>query len=332
MKRNLSVTILIILLLISIFFMDLIIAQDNKENSKRNYKIGVIIGGDTRRGKVNGLIDGLYNYGYTKDDFTIIIKNAQEDKEKLDLLARELIEEGVDIIVTTGTHETAAAKKYADDKRIPVVFIGVGCTVELGIVEDKISPSCYVTGVDSHYVELSGKRLEFLKRLVPETKDVLILYNSFTTPFGPSSEILYEAAEKLDVNLEIVSVTNPQEVNEAIKSNHSRFDGIMLMCSLLFETTIDDIVEASLTYKIPIIGVNETQVKKGLLAFYGSTNYREGFQASRLVVNILEGHDPRNIPIETPESLELHINVETAEALGVEIDYCKMTFVDKFVK
>ncbi len=332
MKRILLIFLLIVGLLISLFSIELIFSKFKNTSSNENYKIGIIVAGDTRLDKINGLVDGLYSYGYSEEDLEIIIENGNEDNEKIDLSAQELVDKDVDIIVTTGTYETSAAKKYAEDKNIPVVFIGVGCTVELGFVKDDISPGCNITGVDSHYVQLSGKRLEFLKRIVPDTKDVLILYNPTTTPFGPSSELLYEAADKLGVDLKLVSVTNTEEVLDAIKSNYNKFDGIMLMCSLLFETAIEDIVNASLKYKIPVIGVNETQVEKGLLAFYGSTNYNEGFQTARLVVNILEGQDPKHIPIETPENLELHINVETAKALGVEIDYSKMTFVDKFVK
>ncbi len=332
MKKSLVVFLLIILLAGAIFYKEKNIAQYVNRNTSPSYKIGVISATDDRLGKVYAMIEGLYSYGYNKEDLEIIIKTADGDKEKLDSIAQELVNKDVDIIITTGTFETSAAKKYADDKNIPIVFIGVSCTVELGFIQDKISPGCNITGVDSHYVQLSGKRLEFLKRIVPDTENVLILYNPLTTPFGPSSKLLYEAADKLQIKLELVPVTNRDEIIGAISNNHDKFDGIMLMCSLLFESTIEDIVDASLEYKIPVMGVNDIQVEKGILAFYGSTNYNEGFQSARLVANVLEGQDPRIIPIESPENLELHINLDTAKALDIEIDYSKMTFVDKFVK
>ncbi|HEY8362760.1 MAG TPA: ABC transporter substrate-binding protein [Tissierellaceae bacterium] len=332
MRRDLSIIFLILLLLISLLFIDIAVAKNEDSKYKTTHKIGVLVAGDTRMSKITGLIYGLYENGYNKGDFQIIIKNAKDDKGKLDLLSQELVNEDVDIIVTTGAFETLAVKKYAAEKGIPVVFIGVSCAVELGIVEDKISPGCNVTGVDSNYVRYSGKRLEFLKRLVPSTKKVLVIFNPLVTPFDPSSKIIYEAADKLDIDLVIMPATNGKEIVNLIKSKYNEFDGILLMCNLLLESTIKEVVKASLSYKIPIIGVTEAQVKKGLLAYYGSTNYSEGFQAARLVANILDGQEPENIPIETPESLELHINVKTAIDLGIEIDYSKMTFVDKFVK
>jgi len=333
MKKSITAIILLIVLLaISIPHMEKRFDKYINKGTNVKYRIGVITATDIRMGKVEAMIDGLYHYGYKKEELEIIIKNAKGDRSKLDSFAEELVEENVDIIITTGTFETSAAKRYADNKEIPIIFIGVSCTVELGFIDDIISPGCNITGVDSHYVRLSGKRLEFLKRIVPDTKNVLILYNPLTTPFGPSSKFLYEAADKLKIELELISVTNRDEIIETISENHTKFDGIMLMCSLLFESTIEDIVNASLEYKIPVMGINDTQVEKGILAFYGSTNYNEGFQSARLVANILEGQNPKIIPIESPENLELHINVDTAKALGIEIDYSKMTFVDKFVK
>ncbi|MBU5313005.1 ABC transporter substrate-binding protein [Tissierella carlieri] len=332
MRKRIAVFLSIILLVVFIFHIEKNFARYVNKNTNTKYKIGVISATDSRLGKVNAMIDGLYNYGYEKEDLEVIIKNADGDKDKIEPLVQELVKEKVDIIITTGTFETSAAKKYADKESIPIVFIGVGCTVELGFIQDNISPGCNITGVDSHYVQLSGKRLEFLKRIVPDTEDVLILYNPLTTPFGPSSKFLYEAADKLQIELELIPVTNRDEIIETISKNHDKFDGIMLMCSLLFESTIQDIVDASLEYKIPVMGVNDIQVEKGMLAFYGSTNYNEGLQSARLVANVLEGQDPKIIPIESPENLELHINVDTANALGIEIDYSKMTFVDKFVK
>lgn len=306
--------------------------QTNAEiREEKVYKIGILTTTEDRLVKTNGMREGLKQYGLSDSNVDFIVKNSFEDLNELEELAQELVDAKVDIIVTTGTSETTAAKKVTHEENIPVVFIGVGCTVEMGLVEDSISTGCNITGVDSHYVQLSGKRIEFLKRLVPSTEKVLVLYNPSTTPFGPSSVFLYEAAEKFNVELDIIPVNNYDEIIEALNEKSDDADGVMLMCSLLFESNIDSITEITLEKQVPVIGVIDKHVKDGVLAFYGSTSYKEGIQASRIVANILKGQDPRIIPIESPEELELHINVDTAEKLGIDIETLKMPFVDRFV-
>lgn len=331
-KRMILVSLFIICIASLIFYYSTYIQINAEEKEHEVYKIGVLTITEERLIKVEGMHEGLKQYGLSEDNVDIIIKNALGDIEILDQLAQELVDMKVDIIVTTGTSETAAAKKATMDKEIPVAFIGVGCTVELGFVKGNISTDCNITGVDSHYVQLSGKRLEFLKRLVPNTEKVLVLYNPETTPFGPSSEFLYDAAEKLNIQLDIVSVTDQDEVIKVLKEKSDSVDGVMLMCSLLFESIIDSIVDITLEKQIPVMGVTDRQVEEGILAFYGSTSYNEGVQAARIVANMLKGQDPRIIPIESPERLELYVNVDTAKKLGVDIETSKMPFVDHFVQ
>ena len=293
-------------------------------------KVGVILSSVSGSSKVDGMIRGLGQYGYSRDELEIIIKNSHGDREKIEILSRELIEEKVDIIITTGAFETRAIKEITDD--IPVIFIGVGCSVELGYVKDNIATGSNITGVDSHYVQLSGKRLEFLKRIIPETKKVLILYNPIITPFGPSSEMFHEAARKLDIELEIVSVDTKEEIISELEKNKDSVDGVMLMCNFLLDSSIDSIVQVTLENKIPVMGLNDYQVEKGILGFYGSTSNNEGIQAARLVANVLKGQNTMNIPIEAPEKLEFHLNFNTAEALGIELEESNLVFIDKFIK
>lgn len=334
MKKKISILSLFIAFVLVILLYNSTYLRTNAEEKGREnkvYKVGVLTIVENRLIKAEGVYDKLNQYGLSHSNIDIIVKNASGKIHMLDELADELVDENVDIIITTGTHETVSAKKSTMEKEIPVVFIGVGCTVEIGLVNGNISTECNITGVDSHYVQLSGKRLEFLKRLVPSTKNVLVLYNPATTPFGPSSEYLYEAAEKLDIELDIVPVTSKEEVIQTLNEKSKTTDGVMLMCSFLFESMIDTINEIALEKQLPIIGVTDKQVEEGVLAFYGSTSYSEGAQAARIVANILKGQDPRIIPIESPEKLELHINIDTAKQLGIDIEAIKMPFVDRFV-
>ncbi len=331
MRRKNKVYILLLLIVLATIYLIKINTIRSMSQQER-YKIGVLVVSDNRIKKIEGLEKGLKQYNFQDGEIQTIIKNAKEDVSLLEDLTKELIEEDVDIIVTTGIQESLAAKDAIGDKNIPIVFIGVGCSVELGLIKDNIEPYYNITGIDSHYVRLSGKRIEYLKKLVPHTNKVLVLYNPSITPFGPSSKVLLEAADKLDVELIIEEINNGEEIIDKLEVNKDKVDGAILMCSLYKDTTLDNIVNFIVESKLPVLGVNELQVERGMLAFYGITTYNEGIQASRMVANILRGQNPTQIPIETPENLELHINVETAKLLGIKIDKDELIFVDKFIQ
>ncbi|SDF42289.1 ABC transporter substrate-binding protein [Sporolituus thermophilus] len=296
-------------------------------------KIGVLVASDLRLPKLEGLRVGLPHYGFVEGkDVSIIVKNAGNNVSLLPKLAKELVTDKVDVIVTTGTFETFAAKEATEAVQVPVVFVGVGCSVEMGIVKDTVNPGCNVTGVDSHYVQLSGKRLEYLKRLVPEIRQVLVLYNPHSTPIGPSAAYLYEAAEKFNVTMKLISVTTSQEVMAALEKEKGWTDGVLLMCSLLFEAMSECLADWSIAEKIPVMGVSEQQTQKGLLASYGLPYKEEGRQAARIVSNILRNQEPANIPVESPARLEFHLNTRTAKKLGIQINHSTLPFVTKYIE
>lgn len=319
---------IMVLALITIIYMPKIQAPPIEE--VENKKIGIILTGSSGSAKINGMIKGLEQYGYSKNHLDITIKETKGEKDRIESSSRELVDEEMDIIIVTGPFEAKEIKKHTED--IPLVFIGVGCSVELGLVGDNISTGCNITGVDSHYVQLSGKRLEFLKKIVPDTREVLILYNPTITPIEESERLLQEGAKRLGIGLKILPVKDKDEIIFQLQRNKDHVQGAMLMCNFLLDSSVDSIVEAGLEYKIPIMGINDYQVNRGFLGFYGSTNYNEGIQAARIVANILKGQDPRIIPIEVPEKLEFHLNLNTAEILDIDIDKLHLTFVDKLIK
>ncbi|WP_326909536.1 ABC transporter substrate-binding protein [Sedimentibacter sp. MB31-C6] len=325
--------IILTVLIISAFLLSNInnLFSNAHEKKTKIYKIGVLTFIESRLDKVEGMREGLKKYGLYEEDVEIIIKNANENLDDLERMAKELVDEKVDVIVPLGIDETTAAKKVTQDSQTPVAFIGVACTVGLGFVEDRISPACNLTGIDSYYVQLSGKRIEFLKRLVPSVKKVLVLYNPKNMPIDASIEYLYDAADIYNVELDIIPVTEESEIFSILNEKSKSTDGVMLMCSLLFNSVIEEIIDITIENKLPLIAVSNKHVQKGALAFYGGTNYNEGIQAARIVVNILKGQDPEIIPIESPEKLELYVNVDTAKKIGVDIKASEMPYVDHFI-
>lgn len=297
-------------------------------------KIGVLIASDLRLLKVEGLREGLPQYGLVEGkNVEIIVKNAKDNLAILPQLAQELVAADVDVIVTTGTFETFAARDVVGERKIPLIFVGVGCSVEMGLVQDIVSPGCNITGVDSHYVQLSGKRLEYLKRLSPAIKRVLVLYNPRSTPIGPSAIYLYEAAEKLGVELTLTPVATQEQVIATLQTvNKEEYGGIMLMCSLLFESMTEQITKWSIAATVPVMGVSEQQTAKGLLASYGLPYKEEGKQGARIVSSVLRNKNAADTPIESPAKLEFYLNVDTARKLGLPIDRASLPFVTHYIE
>lgn len=296
--------------------------------------VGILMGSDLRTNKVKGLIEGLKKYGYEENvNIRFRIVSAKDRIDDLPKLAQELVKQNPDLLIGTGEKEMLSLQQAAADSQTPIVFIGVGFAEELGLVNSYAQPGGNITGVDNYYLQLSGKRLEYFKRLLPNVQKVMVLYDETVTPSGPTIDFLNQVASQLDITVIPVAVENEVETLEVISGiNSGDVDGMMLLCSLLMESMTDSISPLIQEKMIPAFGVSANQTKKGFLASYGMDYREQGIQASRIVAKILQGQDPGAIPVEAPARVDFIINTKVAEVFKAEIDPAGFACASEFIR
>lgn len=270
--------------------------------------------------KLAGLKEGLTTYRYYEGkNIHFIVKNAGYQREQVFYSARKLAGLRPDVIVAGGGIEAEAAKTATEKNKIPVVSIGVASSVDTGLVASLRNPGTNLTGVDNLHVELIGKKLELLQKLLPQVRRVFILYDPMVRPTPFSLGKVREVADKLGIFLQLAPVNSRQELVSAMKAVNNEVDAILILPSFNLESATRQLVDFSLESKIPVVGVYAEEVEQGYLAAYGSSFYDQGFQTARLVAKVQRGQDPATIPVELAEDLRLVVNLSTARALVLHL-------------
>ena len=279
-----------------------------------------------------GLRDGLRALGYREDqDFTIGVRFTQGESAELLAAARELVRGGADIIVTTEGGNSARAAQMATD-RIPIVFIGGGDPVELGLVKSLARPGGNLTGIASLDVELAPKRLEIFRELVPGLKRVLFVYDATNKPAVEQLEPYRIAARSLGLTL-VERPVRSQEEAGAVISGLRRGDVDGIFAPRVLSLNIPGfIVATSAKGTFPTMFQAAFFAERGGLASYGATDGDLGRLAARLVDRILKGAKPADLPVEQPTKFELVINVKTAKALGLTIPQSLLQRADRLIQ
>ncbi len=279
-----------------------------------------------------GLRDGLRALGYREDqDFTIGVRFTQGESAELLAAARELVRGGADIIVTTEGGNSARAAQMATD-RIPIVFIGGGDPVELGLVKSLARPGGNLTGIASLDVELAPKRLEIFRELVPGLKRVLLVYDATNTHAAEQLEPYRAAARSLGLTL-VERPVRSQEEAGAVISGLRRGDVDGIFAPRVLSLNIPGfIVATSAKGTFPTMFQAAFFAERGGLASYGATDGDLGRLAARLVDRILKGAKPADLPVEQPTKFELVINVKTAKALGLTIPQSLLQRADRLIQ
>jgi putative ABC transport system substrate-binding protein len=241
---------------------------------------------------------------------------AEGRAERLPELAEELIRLKVDIIVVGGNSGIRAAKKATST--IPIVMTNVGAPVSLGIVASLARPGGNITGLSQMSPDLTGKRLELLKEILPKVTRVGFIRN----PDNPGMTLRFKeaqvAAPALGIALQSLDVRSPNELTAAFAAaTKEHADALMVPAPIAarYEKQIADFAERK---RLPwTCDTMESVEQVGCLMAYGPSYSDLHRRAATYVDKILKGAQPADLPVEQPITFELTINLKTAKALGV---------------
>ncbi|XJZ28907.1 ABC transporter substrate-binding protein [Bacillota bacterium Lsc_1132] len=309
---------LFLLSIVTVSFLFYGLSDSSKESPT---KIGVLMIGDSRYEKLQGLKTGLRDLGYKSDEFQFIVKNAAEDPDKLKKQIQEMINLYPNIIVTLGGIETTELKKVMDKQKvkIPVVFAGVASPKTIGLFRSYKKPGGQFTGINNDQASTSGKRLELLRDLVPSLKRVHVLYDKNTDLSRLSLKETIAVAQKLSISIKIWNVSD-KDFKVNIEKGLLPGDALLLMPGYKIEMLNDEIVNLTKQHKLPVMGIYEHEVRHGYLASYGASFFDQGYQAARFVSLIIKGNSPGDIPIELPDSYRFIVNKNTQNSLGIPLN------------
>lgn len=306
-------------------------AMAGAAQTSRPVRIGALTEswGPTR--SIVGFRDGLQELGYRENEhFVLGVRFTQGDTAALPAAARELVLQGVDLLLTAGTDATHAARKATD--RIPIIFVGSTDPVGLGLVQSFARPGGNITGITDLDTELTPKRLELFKDIIPSLQKVLLPYDVSDRETTAQLPAYRAAARGLGVVLVERPVRTQAEAQAAIRGvGKGEVDGILAPRYLALNIP-GFMLEATARRGIPAMFHDTFFVEQGGLASYSASRYESGRQAARLADKILKGVKPSQLPVERPTKLELAVNLKTARALGLTIPQPVLLRADQVIE
>lgn len=299
--------------------MALLVPRAAVPQSPRFAKIGALTESWGPTPALVGLREGLRELGFREDrDFAIGVRFTEGKTAELPAAARDLVRHRVDILIAS---ETAAAAKAAQaaTRDIPIVFVGIGDPVGLGLVGSLARPGGNITGVADLDIDLIPKRLELFRELVPGLKRVLMPYDAASPEAVALMKVHQDAARRLGLTLIERPVRSEDEARTIIGGfRKGDADGIVTM-RLLTSNISGFVLDLAPRGALPTMFHAPYFVERGGLASYGANIQELGKQAARLVDKILKGARPADLPVEQPLKFELIVNLKTAKTLGLTI-------------
>jgi putative ABC transport system substrate-binding protein len=298
-------------------------------------RIGVLFPGSpaTFALRTKAFLQGLGELGYLEGK-TIAIewRWAEEKVQRLPELAAELVKLNVDMIVTNGTPATRAAQKAT--KTIPIVMAVVGDPVGIGVVESLARPGGNATGLTILAPELSGKRLELLKEVVPKLSRVAAMLNPTNPVYRTELQETHAGAKSLGLQIEpVIEVTNLTTLQEGFTTlSRDRVPALLLLTDAIFYSMRDRILEYASKSRLPVMYWQTEFAEAGGLMSYGPLVNDLFRRAATYVDKILKGTKPADLPVEQPTQFEFVVNLKAARQIGLTIPPNVLARADKVIR
>lgn len=295
-------------------------------------RVGVLMLIRPDRPQLQGLRDGLREAGYIEGQNLTLDMPGLQTPEELRALAKDYVNEKVNVIVTTGNVETQIAKETTQD--LPIIFMPASDPITAGFVKSFSRPGTNLTGIAMiRDLDSYGKQLEVFKEVVPALRKVAVLYDarSNTSPYTKGLEQLKKVASSLTIAIDERPVRNIHEAEKAVVSlSKKAVDGLFVLCSSLFGGGPEAIITRAIERKLPLFSCGWTH--QGALVSFALDLYQVGYRGGWYVSQILKGAKPADLPVEVPLKYELAINLETANSIGIKIPPEVLQRADKVIR
>jgi len=275
---------------------------------------------------------GLGETGYVEgQNVTIEYRWAEGHFDRLPALAADLVNRGVDVIVTSGGNSSALAAKNATSS-IPIVFVAGNDPVEEGLVASLAAPGGNLTGVTLFATELWGKRVELISELAPEARTLAQLVNPQWPGAVRSTAAVQEAARAKGLMLHILKASTESDIDIAFASLFDLKAGGLLVGDPTYLSRREQIVALAARYAIPTIYDWREYVAAGGLISYGTSLTDTYRLLGTYVGKILKGAKPADLPVQQPTIFELVVNLKTAKALGRTVPPAILVRADEVIE
>jgi putative tryptophan/tyrosine transport system substrate-binding protein len=303
-------------------------AQPTKKTPRIGFLAATSLAGASAR--IEAFRQALRELGYVEDKNIVIEYRWAEGKfDRLPALAVELERLKVDVLLTAGSTSTRAAQELKSP--IPIVMAQVHDPVGTGFVATLARPGGNITGLSSLAPEMSGKRVELLKELIPRLARLSVLGTSINNPGNAQALSETEAAAAaIGIELQYLDVPTYTDIETALRN--VRGEVLLLLGSPVFQANRPQILKALLKRRLPAMYPNPEFVRDGGLMNYGVDIIHLYRRSAVYVDKILKGAKPADLPVEQPTKLELVINLRTAKQIGLTIPPGVLARADRILR
>lgn len=282
---------------------------------------------------VGAFQDGLKDAGFADGENAAIAYLWTDDQaDQLPALAAELVRSQVAVLAAVGDDAASAAK--AATGSIPVVFIAGEDPVKLGLVANLARPGGNLTGIRNISSELTAKRLDLLRILVPEAAHVAVLVNPADAANTESTVRNAEQAGRwMGMQIRVLNAGTAEDIDAAFETIKSeRLDALLVDLIPFFSARRVQLINLAASYAVPTIYGGRQFPEAGGLLSYGASLPDAYRQAGAYTGRILKGENPADMPVVPPTKFELVINVKTAKKLGLDVPPTLLALADGVIE
>ncbi len=323
----------IIWLLTTLFLTTVPIAQAQQSNKIPHIGYLNAVSPSSVSDRIEAFRQGLRELGYVEGKNIVIESRYADGKlERLPALAAELVGLKVDVIVSSGPTPTRFAKKATST--IPIVMAQDSDPIGNGFVASLARPGGNITGLSTLAPELSGKRLELLKEIVPRLSRVAVFGTSNQPGNAQALKEVELAAAALGIKLQYVDVLAPKDFESAFRvASKGQADAVLMMVpSGIVNAQRRKLAELAVKSRLPATYQQSEYVEAGGLMSYGVSIDDLNRRAATYVDKLLKGRKPADLPVEQPKKFDFIINLKAAKQIGLTIPPNVLARADRVIK